>query len=322
MIMRRYLLYWCVTLPVLMPAQAATLRPFAQLASQSVRLSDLWSGVPAGQDQVIGTGPTPGNQIVVPAAQLAAIAAQFGVDWHPASPADQAVLQRAGRPLDAQQLVAPLNQALSAQGAPAQFDIALIGYTPPLVAPNDLITVTVDSLAFDSGRGRFTALITAAGAQTPPLSVRVNGSVVAVMRLPVLNRLVPPGETIAAQDVTMATLRLPDGINGYATSPRDLVGQALRHILPPGKPLPLDELTQPVAVTANAMVEITLQTNGLTLESRGIAEQKGAVGDVIRVRNPASLAVMLAQITGPNQVSVDPDSQPIFAVRKQEIASQ
>ena len=51
--------------------------------------------------RVLGPGPAPGGRIVVEAAQLAAIARQFGVDWRPASPADRAVLDRPGRMLRA-----------------------------------------------------------------------------------------------------------------------------------------------------------------------------------------------------------------------------
>ena len=46
-----------------------------------------------------GAGPGAGGRIVVEAAQLGAIARQFGVDWRPASSADRAVLDRPGRPL-------------------------------------------------------------------------------------------------------------------------------------------------------------------------------------------------------------------------------
>ena len=76
-------------------ARAATLKPFSTLSGAVVRLSDIWDGVK--DDKPLGPAPAPGGRITVPAAQLAAIARQFGVDWQPGSSADRAVLERPGR---------------------------------------------------------------------------------------------------------------------------------------------------------------------------------------------------------------------------------
>src|ERR1700746_2757529 len=80
-------------------AQSATLRTVTTLHAPTVRLSDLFEDAGANADRVLGPGPGAGGRIVVEAAQLGAIARQFGVDWRPASSADRAVLDRAGRPL-------------------------------------------------------------------------------------------------------------------------------------------------------------------------------------------------------------------------------
>src|SRR5271154_2790337 len=77
-------------------AQAATLRPLTTLAAPVVRLCDLFDDAGPHADRVLGPGPAPGGRIVIEAAQLAAIARQFGVDWRPGSPVDRAVLERPG----------------------------------------------------------------------------------------------------------------------------------------------------------------------------------------------------------------------------------
>ena len=62
-------------------AQAATLRAMTTLHASVVRLSDLFDDAGANADRVLGPGPGAGGRIVVEAAQLGAIARQFGVDW-------------------------------------------------------------------------------------------------------------------------------------------------------------------------------------------------------------------------------------------------
>jgi flagella basal body P-ring formation protein FlgA len=78
---------------------AATLRTMTTLHASVVRLSDLFDDAGANADRVLGPGPGAGGRIVVEAAQLGAIARQFGVDWRPGSSADRAVLDRPGRPM-------------------------------------------------------------------------------------------------------------------------------------------------------------------------------------------------------------------------------
>jgi len=305
-----------------LPAAAAELRPYVALGSASVHLSDLWSGLAAGQDQVIGPSPAPGTRILVPAAQLAAIASEFGVEWQTSSPADNVVLERAGEPLPTSTMLGLIHAALAAHGAPDQFEISLVGYAAPMVVPDDAVTPMVGSLAYDPASGDFSALVTIVGRQTPATTLRVGGDVAELASVPVLDRLLPTHQAIEPEDVKMVTMRLPRVAGDIARSADQVVGEALRDVVPPGAPLPLSELTTPQAVAANALVEMDLQTGGLTLQGRGIAEQGGAVGDVIRVRNPSSLAVMLAQITGPDQVRVDPDSQPIINLTSREFADR
>ena len=116
------------------PAGAATLRPFGTLAGPVVRLSDLWDGVTA--DRAIGPGPPIGGRSVVGAAQLGAIARQFSVDWQPASPGDQAVLEWLGQPLTRDAALQSVTQSLQAAGIPADATVELTLFTPPMIPAN------------------------------------------------------------------------------------------------------------------------------------------------------------------------------------------
>jgi flagellar basal body P-ring formation protein FlgA len=311
------------TLLLTMPAQGAALRDYVSLASDQVRLSDLFDGLTPGQDRAIGTGPTPGNRIVVAASQLNAIAEEFGVDWHDGSGSAQIILERNGVPLQAQALMGPLREALASQGAPSQGEISLQNFAAPMVAPGDLITPLVGSLQYDQASGDFTALVTITGGKTPAQSLRVSGNMAEVAQIPVLARQMAPHEQIGAEDIRVVSQRLPRNSGDVVRDARQLIGQALSHVVPAGAPIPASELTAPTAIMANASVEMDVETGGLRVSGRGIAEQSGAVGDMIRVRNPASLAVMMAEVTGPNQVRVDPNSQPIVTNRaNQEFAAQ
>src|SRR5262250_28795 len=109
-------------------AEAATLRTMTTLHAPVVLLSDLFDDAGTNADRVLGPGPGAGGRIVVEAAQLAAIARQFGVDWRPASSADRAVLDRPGRPLRRDAVLDAVRSALTAAGASDDCDIELPGF--------------------------------------------------------------------------------------------------------------------------------------------------------------------------------------------------
>src|SRR6516225_9232107 len=108
-------------------AEAATLRTVTTLHGPVVRLSDLFDDAGVGADRVLGPGPGAGSRIVVEAAQLGAIARQFGVDWRPASSADRAVLDRPGRPLRREDALDAVKSALIGAGASHDCDVELPG---------------------------------------------------------------------------------------------------------------------------------------------------------------------------------------------------
>ena len=91
-------------------ARAATLRPLTTLHAPVVLLSDLFDDAGPLAARVLGPAPGPGGRIVVEARQLAAIARMFGVAWHPTSPGDAAVLERPGRALPREAVLAALRR--------------------------------------------------------------------------------------------------------------------------------------------------------------------------------------------------------------------
>jgi len=94
------------------------------------------------------------------------------------------------------------------------------------------------------------------------------------------------------------------------------VGMALHRSAVAGQPLPLADLGLPVAVAKGSRVDLALQIPGLSLEAVGLALEAGAVGDHIHVLNPASHAVVEAEVVGPGRARVMPGSLP------QPVASQ
>ena len=301
----RIALLAAVTLPAL-PAQAAVLRPVATLEGPVVHVSDLFDDAGPAGARVLGPGPAPGGRIVVEAAQLAAIARQFGVDWRPASNNDRAVLDRAGRLLPREGVMAALRAALTHAGAPEDCEIELPGFAAPVVAPESSPQSTIEHLDYDNASGRFTASLAVTADGMAMQRMRLAGTVQEMMDVPVPVRRLPGGTVVQAGDLLVQRVRAGLAHGEVARTPAQAIGMAVRHPMLAGQPLALAELTRPAAVLKGARVTMQLQSAGLTLSAVGQALEAGALGDRIAVLNPTSRAIVQAEIVAPDRVRVLP----------------
>jgi flagella basal body P-ring formation protein FlgA len=311
--MRTILLFPTILLAVqaaYLPAGAATLRPMTTLRSSIVRLSDLFDDAGPRAAQALGPGPAPGGRIVVEAPQLAAIARQFGVNWQPASTGDRAVLNRPGRPLDRDAVLAALRTALAGAGAGPDCDIDIAGFNPPLVPFEAHVAPAVSQLDYDAASGRFTALLSLTASEMDPIDLRIGGRADAVVQVPVAAVRLSAGTVIGPADLRMARLHAGLLHGDVATAFDQAVGLEVRHQVMPGQPLMRADLAPPTLVSRGAAVLMLLESPGIALSAEGIAMEPGALGAQIHVLNRASRAVVAAEVVGPARVRVAPGTLP------------
>ena len=281
-------------------SRAATLRVSTLLRSDVVRLSDLFDGV--DNDRAIGPAPEIGGRIFVEAAQLNAIARQFGVDWRSMSPADRTVLERPGRPYPRELALAALRAALQTSGVSSDADIDLPGYAPPMLPLDAAVSADIGQLDYDPTTGRFTALLALAAPDIQPIHARLSGRVEDMLDIPVAVRRLLPGDVVGRGDLKMSRLRADTLRADVARDPSQAIGMEVRKPVGSGAPFPLAELGRPLEVKKGETVQVELQSPGLLIAAQGVALEGGAAGDPIRVMNATSRAVLEAQIVGAGKV--------------------
>ena len=291
-------------------AMAASLRPLTTLGAPVVRLSDLFDDAGPEATRVLGTAPAPGARIVVEAAQLAAIARQFGVDWRPASGSDRAVLDRPGKPLPREPVLAALREALTIAGASDDAEIDLPGFSAPLVPPEAKPQLSIEQFAFDAITGRFSGTLAITADSMPMLRVHLAGTLEEMVEVPVPVRRLLMGSVITANDMQMMRVRASLVRGEVARSMDQAVGLAVRRQAMPGQPLLLSELGRLATVQKGAHVTMELQAPGLILLAQGLAQQSGGIGDRIPVLNPTSHAVVEAEVIASDRVRVAPGTVP------------
>lgn len=162
--------------------------------------------------------------------------------------------------------------------------------------------VTVEGLTYDPRSGRVAAFVASDGEAGE--SLRVTGRIRHIVEVPVLTRMIGPGETVAAQDIARVQVAADRLTQGFATDAADLVGKTPRRALRPSEPVRVADLQMPVLVKRNELVTITLQTPSLVLSAQGKAMEDGGKGATIRVTNTKSGRVLDALVTGPGAVAV------------------
>ena len=250
-------------------AEAATLRTKTTLHAPVVLLSDLFDDAGANARKVLGPGPGAGGRIVVEAAQLGAIARQFGVDWRSASSADRAVLDRPGRPLRRNDVVDAVRNALIGGGASADCDVDLAGFTPPLVPFESDPRPVVSDLDYDANAGRFSALLSIAGEAMEPIHMRVTGRVDDTVELPVATTRLPAGSVLRAEDVHIARVHMSVLRGEVVHQAVDAIGMQVKRQIAAGQPLVRAELMRPSMVQKGATVQMLLDSPGIVADRAG-----------------------------------------------------
>lgn len=291
-------------------AWGASLRGLTTLHGPLVFLRDLFDDAGANADRVLGPGPAPGDRIVVEAAQLNAIARQFGVAWRSVSSADRAVLEWPGRALRQDEAMAAIRAAVTAAGAPEDIDVDLAGFSPPMVPAETEVSVTVSQLEYDSDSGRFSAALTVTGDNMSAVTTRISGRAEEAVEVPVTVTRLLPETVLRAEDVRLTRVRVSRVPADVAHDVDHIVGMQLRRPVAAGQPLRLEELMRPPLVQRGAIVRMELADGELALSAQATALDDGARGERIRVQNTSSRAFLYADVIGPGRVRVAPGSPP------------
>jgi len=286
-------------------AAAPLLKPEVTVREPVIRLGDLFDGVGERAGVAVAVAPPPGSHMVLNSTWLAALAESQQIGWQPTSRFDQVVVDRASREIGADEISQRLLEALSERTPATNAELKLDMPAPHLtVAASEKRPLTVDGLTLDPRSGRFSAFVSVSGTDDGADRLRVSGRLIRTADVPVPARLLAPGETISASDVTTATLRTDRVSPDMLLQASDLVGKTPRHQLRPGEPVRANDIEVPLVVHRGSLVTIVLETPSLRLSAEGKAMDDGSVGAVIRVANTKSSRVIDAVVSGPGTVTV------------------
>ena len=204
-------------------------------------------------------------------------------------------------PLD-DSLQAALRDAYALPGAELTVTVQLDAPMSPELQPFADHARLAD-LALDKSSGRF-SVIALLPQGSPVAQLPLSGQVTAMAEVPVLRSLITRGQLVAEDMVDYALLPANRLAGGMVVDPADLVGQAARRTLHPGRPIRAADLMPPIVVSKNKLVTMMYEVGALRLTARGRALGDGGAGALIKVLNIDSKRTVDALVIDNHTVAV------------------
>lgn len=123
--------------------------------------------------------------------------------------------------------------------------------------------------------------------------------------VPVPLRTIEKGATIQPDDLTTAEFPSNKVFVSTVKSLAELTGQQAIRALPAGQPVNNLHVRTAPAVARGALVTLRFSRGGVQLTGNGQALQDGAVGQSIKVLNPATRATLVGTIASNNTVDIN-----------------
>jgi flagella basal body P-ring formation protein FlgA len=209
-----------------------------------------------------------------------------------------------GRQIDSGE-IAPLVKSRLIQTTPwkeSEIEIRSIGNLKGIELPPGESGLRLSSEASVAGRTTFLAPIEVVRSGKILRCFWITADIGIRARILTAARKIPPGKTVASDDVVEVLAEIADLRASYARKPEDILGKVSLRRFSPGDPIIREALADPFLVKQGETVRLRLEKNGIMLTSLARAEQAGRLGQVIKVRSLDFPAELKTQVTGRAQV--------------------
>ena len=265
-------------------------------ASDQVTAADIAAGFPGMETLDAGTplalAPAPGVARVFRLAELRRFAERFQLT----PPAAEICVQRPVAPLDPEKALAAMRAALP------EADISVLEWSRARVPAGEIAFPASQLRSGPTGQW-WAGYVRYAGVRRFSIWARV--TVRATARRVVALRDLPPGRAIPADSVELQTRQDIPGAVDFAQSIDQVAGKWPRTLIRAGTPVRLAPLGAPVEVVRGDTVAVDARSGAAHLQFEARAEESGAAGEMIPVRNPVSHRRFMARVAGKGRVSVD-----------------
>ncbi len=283
-----------------------TLKSDIEITGATVRLSDLFIGVPSEIDRDIAQAPPACKPAVYDEGVLNKLAQTYRLEWQAQGDMRQITVSSACSRITGDMIrdavAARIKKDLLSDKLNLEvvLDMRNVDITLPTNTPPD---VELENFLYDGGNKTFRAEMTGKtprGAYTVP----IKGHVLIKRSVPVLARRLESGTTIGESDLDWMQVPEERLTAEIVTDPKHLIGREVRRDVQEGVLLRAHDVMPQRLVQRGSLVTLKVETPFILITSQGKALQDGGEGDVIRVTNTQSNRTVEGVVTAPGVVEV------------------
>lgn len=287
-------------------ADAADLRKDLVVTDSVVRLADLFTDTGAAGEAIVMEAPAPGKRKAISNYQLVRLAEEHKLDWDRPKYLKRVYLEREGVAFSLNDLTQRILDMAREQDLDGDVEISVYGRKKGLFLP---FGYTVDDISFkefelSEQRDRFSGVIDIPTGNSEIFEQRITGVIQEVRMVPMLNRVVTPGEVITDADIEWKKHPLRRIGRNAILSNQQLVGMTVKRPMTAGRLLKESDVSAPVMIAKGSIVMMTYKKGLLTLTMHGRALENGGHGDTIRLMNQKSKKTIYGQVVSADQVQV------------------
>jgi len=295
-----------------------TLRGETEVRRMTVKLSDVFDGVPKDIDRDIAQAPAPGKQVTYDVNVLTRVAQKYRLGWEPQSTMDHTVITTASTKITADVIRAAVIKRIKEDNPlpkGGEIDVSFDNHALQVDLPADRgADFTLNNFDYDTTSKHFHTDLVADSA-SGPFSVPVTGRASFKRSVPVLAHRLEGGTTIGASDIDHAVVA-EDRINvTVVTEDGQLIGHELRRDTDGGDILHMNDVVPPRLVTRGSLVTMKIETPAMLVTAQGKAMQDGGKGDVVRVLNTQSNRMLEGTVSGAGTVTINTSIQKVAAAQ-------
>lgn len=212
--------------------------------------------------------------------------------------------------LYAEDIEKSIGDALAAEGAGQKVQATVVGRRSlPLYESDHALSVQVKTLRHDAQTQKWSANLLFLMDGKVESAMPVSGRYQELVALPVLKRKVDATEVISAGDIEDKYYPLARTRKDIVMDAGKLIGKSPRRSISANRPIREDEVTGALLLAKDALVRIRYNASGIVVETTGQALDAGALGDLVRVKNLDSKAIVQGVVEEKNVVRVNAGGQ-------------
>jgi flagella basal body P-ring formation protein FlgA len=219
--------------------------------------------------------------------------------------APRAMVLPPGTPLEQAILDPMLAAALESEAPAGPFEVVVDQPRLPLGNPSRRPTdLVLQGVEVDRDRGRFAGVLVGLSEGKTRFRLPLTGRLVRLVELPVATHPIARGHTLTAADLDWRRFDAGRIRPGTLEVPGQLIGTVTRRPLQAGRAIASRDVERPRLVERGRAVRLVYAGPGLRLETLGIAQESGTLGEVVRVVNADSERALSGVVAGPGEVRI------------------